>query len=84
MEQHVPCVGSYKLILYFPVTALLSTISQKQQQQTNKQKNPQKTPQKTLNEKILTDLGFYNEITEPDYVMVKSRIQQDLAHRLSK
>jgi len=43
MEQHVPCVGSYKLILYFPVTALLSTISQKQQQQTNKQKNPQKT-----------------------------------------
>ena len=43
LEEVLP----YKLVLYFPVTALLSTISQKQQQQTNKQKNKKKT-QKTI------------------------------------
>ena len=52
-----------------------------------KQDQHQKTPQKNKNKPQWKDTdwhGFYSEIIQPDYVTVKSRIQQDLAHRLSK
>ena len=70
----------YQLILCPAGLETRRTFSEKQDQH-------QKSPQKTKNKPQWKDTdwhGFYSEIIQPDYVMVKSRIQQDLVHRLSK